>query len=73
MLKREEIIMLRQICRLVGFALVLATLVPLTPVLAWDRGEVERFATLPAGDANPEGITADRHGNIYVRPSTPPA
>jgi sugar lactone lactonase YvrE len=33
---------------------------------AWDRGEVERFATLPAGSANPEGITADRHGNIYV-------
>jgi len=58
--------MLRQICRLAGFALVLAALVPLTPVLAWDRGEVERFATLPAGDANPEGITADRHGNIYA-------
>ena len=66
MLKREETTMLRQSCRLAGFALVLAALVPLTPVLAWDRGEVERFATLPAGDANPEGITADRHGNIYA-------
>jgi sugar lactone lactonase YvrE len=24
------------------------------------------FATLPPGSANPEGITADNHGNIYV-------
>ena len=28
--------------------------------------EVERFATLPAGNHNPEGITADKHGNLYV-------
>jgi sugar lactone lactonase YvrE len=34
--------------------------------LAWDRGNVETFATLPAGDANPEGITVDRHGDVYV-------
>jgi SMP-30/Gluconolactonase/LRE-like region len=33
---------------------------------AWDRGDVERFATLPAGAPNPEGIAADRHGNIYA-------
>ena len=33
---------------------------------AWDRGKVERFATLPAGAANPEGITVDRHGDLYV-------
>ena len=33
---------------------------------AWDRGEVERFATLPAGAPNPEGIAADRQGNIYA-------
>jgi len=61
---REEIIM-RQICRHLGFALALATLAPLA-AFAWDRGEVERFATLPEGDANPEGITADKHGNIYA-------
>jgi len=48
-----------------AFALLIAALLPLT-ALAWDRGEVERFATLPAGDKNPEGITADKHGNIYV-------
>jgi sugar lactone lactonase YvrE len=33
---------------------------------AWDRGKVERFATLPAGAPNPEGITVDRHGDVYV-------
>ena len=33
---------------------------------AWDRGAVEKFATLPAGQANPEGLTVDKHGNVYV-------
>jgi DNA-binding beta-propeller fold protein YncE len=33
---------------------------------AWERGHVERFATLPAGAANPEGIAVDRHGDVYV-------
>jgi sugar lactone lactonase YvrE len=33
---------------------------------AWDRGKVERFATLPAGAANPEGIAVDHHGFVYV-------
>ncbi len=33
---------------------------------AWDRGEVQRFATLPAGQAHPEGLTVDRDGNVYV-------
>jgi sugar lactone lactonase YvrE len=35
---------------------------------------VQRFASLPPGSPNPEGITADRHGNIYVTgfgPTTP--
>jgi sugar lactone lactonase YvrE len=56
---------MRHDCRRLAFALVLTALAPLT-ALAWDRGEVERFATLPAGNHNPEGITADKHGNIYV-------
>jgi len=46
-------------------ALLLAVSLPLT-AHAWKRGEVERFATLPEGEQHPEGITADRHGNIYV-------
>jgi sugar lactone lactonase YvrE len=37
-----------------------------TDALAWERGAVQRFATLPAGAPNPEGITVDRHGDVYV-------
>ena len=34
---------------------------------AWDRGEVDTFATLPAGTAHPEGITIDpQKGDVYV-------
>jgi hypothetical protein len=47
------------------FALVCAFLIPFQAA-AWDRGEVQRFATLPAGAANPEGIAVDRHGDVYV-------
>jgi sugar lactone lactonase YvrE len=33
---------------------------------AWDRGQVNTFATLPPGAAHPEGITVDGKGNVYV-------
>jgi DNA-binding beta-propeller fold protein YncE len=34
---------------------------------AWERGKVERFATLPAGSPHPEGIAVDsRNGDVYV-------
>src|SRR5258705_7897044 len=33
---------------------------------AFERGTVERFATLPVGEAHPEGICVDRDGNVYV-------
>ena len=34
---------------------------------AWNRGAVERFATLPPGALNPEGIAVDRrNGDVYV-------
>ena len=34
---------------------------------AWDRGKAERFATLPAGALNPEGIAIEpRSGDVYV-------
>ena len=57
-----------------SFATVLICLIlwPLQAA-AWDRGEVETFATLPAGNANPEGIAADGHGNIYVTTFAPTA
>lgn len=38
---------------------------------AWDRGHVQRFATLPEGAPNPEGIAADRFGNIYASGFSP--
>jgi sugar lactone lactonase YvrE len=46
---------------LTGILLLMLTL----PVHA-DKGGVVRFATLPPGPGNPEGIAADTNGNIYV-------
>ena len=41
---------------------------------AWDRGKVERFATLPAGAPHIEGITVDdRNGDVYVTGFNPTA
>ncbi|MDQ6923242.1 MAG: SMP-30/gluconolactonase/LRE family protein [Pseudomonadota bacterium] len=40
---------------------------------AWERGEVEKFATLPAGNANPEGLAVDAHGNLYATTFAPTA
>lgn len=48
-----------------AFAVLIAALLPLTGH-AWPRGEVERFATLPAGESHPEGSAGDGHGNLYV-------
>ncbi len=54
------------ISRAALFLVACFALVPLDSA-AWDRGSVERFATLPAGALNPEGITVDRHnGDVYV-------
>ena len=36
------------------------------PAAAWNRSPATQFATLPAGTAHPEGITADARGNLYV-------
>src|SRR6202171_2318394 len=48
--------------------LLILLLLLATPMAApaWQRGKVERFATLPAGEAHPEGICVDREGNVYV-------
>src|SRR4051812_42381265 len=48
---------------LVAAALLLA--VPLS-ARAFDRGQVQTFATLPAGASGPEGMDVDRQGNVYV-------
>lgn len=47
---------------------ILSATLLLTPVAApaWERGKVERFATLPQGEAHPEGICTDGEGNVYV-------
>jgi sugar lactone lactonase YvrE len=44
----------------------LALLAAPAATLAWERGKVETFARLPAGESHPEGITTDRDGNVYV-------
>jgi sugar lactone lactonase YvrE len=44
---------------------VVVWLLPL-PGLTWDRSGVTVFATLPNGSTTPEGITADKDGNIYT-------
>jgi streptogramin lyase len=45
--------------------LMLSTL-NVTPANAWDRGEVETFALLPAGAPKIEGLTVGGDGNVYV-------
>jgi sugar lactone lactonase YvrE len=54
-------------------ALLLLTYLLLCPLnaAAFERGEVEKFATLPSGFGNPEGITVDSHGNVYVTTFVP--
>jgi len=46
--------------------MVLALLAMPFATQAWERGKVETFATLPPGEAHPEGIAVDREGNVYV-------
>src|SRR5438105_4408272 len=46
------------------FLLACCFMVPLDAA-AWDRGRVERFASLPEGAPHPEGITADHNGYVY--------
>lgn len=53
------------VLRLASVLLLSVLLLP-PDAAAWDRGAVQRFASLPAGAPNPEGITADHHGDIYV-------
>src|SRR5205085_7249185 len=51
--------------RSLAVVVLIVALLPIT-AHAWDRGSVQRFATLPAGTAHPEGIAVDRSGNVWV-------
>lgn len=46
--------------------ILLALLTTPLAAKAWERGKVETFATLPPGEAHPEGIALDHDGNVYV-------
>jgi len=50
--------------RLLAAVLLLVALPAAAP--AWDRGDVDTFAVLPAGTAHPEGLTVDSAGNVWV-------
>jgi hypothetical protein len=60
------------ISRAALFLVACFALVPLDAA-AWDRGHVERFASLPEGSPNPEGITIDHNGDVYVPGFAPTA
>lgn len=45
---------------------LLALIGHVTAAKAWDRGDVELFATLPAGATGPEGLTVGADGKVYV-------
>ena len=51
--------------RSVAVISLLISLLPL-PAYAWNRSPATTFATLPPGEAHPEGITVDDAGNVYV-------
>ena len=52
--------------KIITLLTLLAALATPMAAQAFERGKVERFATLPSGEAHPEGICLDREGNVYV-------
>jgi len=46
--------------------LFVVLLAPTPKAWAWDRGQVEIFAVLPAGSSGPEGIEVGPDGKVYV-------
>jgi sugar lactone lactonase YvrE len=57
--------MMRRSCELTAFVFVVVLALSLQAG-AWNRGEVETFAVLPAGSSGPEGLEVDSSGNAYV-------
>jgi len=58
--------MRRAVARGSVFICLLALFAFATPAKSWDRGNVETFATLPAGATGPEGLTVAADGKVYV-------
>ena len=56
---------MRLLRRAIPLAMLILTVLSLNAE-AWRRSPATTFATLPAGEAHPEGITVDAAGNVYV-------
>lgn len=59
--------------KLAALFLVCALMLHAPHAAAWNRGAVQRFATLPEGAANPEGITVGPDGDVYATGFAPTA
>ena len=55
-----------KIMRSIIFPLVLLSVLLAAPAHAWLRAQATTFATLPGGAGNPEALTVDDQGNVYV-------
>lgn len=49
-----------------SFVALVLLLLAVSPANAWIRSPATAFATLPPGAVNPEGLTTDAAGNVYV-------
>jgi sugar lactone lactonase YvrE len=47
-------------------ALAAAVMTSALPAAAWDRGDVDIFAVLPAGSTGPEGLAVGPDGDVFV-------
>ncbi len=57
---------MKQAKKMVTMLALWAALAAPIALQAFERGKVERFATLPPGEAHPEGICLGPEGNVYV-------
>jgi sugar lactone lactonase YvrE len=63
--------MKRELITAVAMSAALLAALPAQQAQAWNRGHAQTFATLPEGAGNPEGITVDAQGNLYVSTFAP--
>ena len=62
---RKEVLIMKRFTYSLLLALIFLTLLAVQSN-AWVRSPARTFATLPDGATNPEGITVDSAGNVYV-------